>query len=64
VTGVRYLATRDVDGVGGAVVVVDVIRAFTTAAYALGPERRVDAFDFAMEVERTPDGLRLEPRVP
>jgi hypothetical protein len=25
---------------------------------------RVDAFDFAMEVERTPDGLRLEARVP
>ena len=39
-TGVRYLATRDVDGVGGAVVVVDVIRAFTTAAYALGAGAR------------------------
>jgi len=25
---------------------------------------RVDVLDFAMEIERTPDGLRLEPRVP
>jgi hypothetical protein len=31
----RYLATNDVDDVSGAVVVVDVLRAFTTAAYAL-----------------------------
>jgi 2-phosphosulfolactate phosphatase len=35
VTAARYLATRDVGDTGGAVVVVDVIRAFTTAAYAL-----------------------------
>jgi 2-phosphosulfolactate phosphatase len=31
----RYLARWDLDGVGGAVVAVDVIRAFSTAAYAL-----------------------------
>ena len=30
----RHLARWELDGVGGAVVVVDVIRAFTTAAYA------------------------------
>lgn len=32
----RYVATPDVRGVGGAVVAIDVIRAFTTAAYAFG----------------------------
>ena len=32
----RQLARWELDGVGGAVVVVDVIRAFTTAAYAFG----------------------------
>jgi len=33
---VRHLARWELVGVGGAVVVVDVIRAFTTAAYAFG----------------------------
>ena len=32
----RQLARWELDGIGGAVVVVDVIRAFTTAAYAFG----------------------------
>jgi 2-phosphosulfolactate phosphatase len=32
----RHLARWELDGVAGAVVVVDVIRAFTTAAYAFG----------------------------
>ena len=32
----RHLARWELEGVGGAVVVVDVIRAFTTAAYAFG----------------------------
>ncbi|MGB0113132.1 MAG: 2-phosphosulfolactate phosphatase [Ilumatobacteraceae bacterium] len=32
----RHLARWELDGVGGAVVVIDVIRAFTTAAYAFG----------------------------
>ena len=32
----RHLARWELDGVGGPVVVVDVIRAFTTAAYAFG----------------------------
>ena len=118
----RQLARRELDGVEGAVVAIDVIRAFTTAAYAFGSEvseillvgtvdegvltaeliepartarpfdaqaaaaallatdeaaktlalgpahtdpsdielaAAVDAFDFAMEVERTDRGLRL-----
>jgi 2-phosphosulfolactate phosphatase len=33
---VRHLARWELDGIGGPVVVVDVIRAFTTAAYAFG----------------------------
>ncbi len=32
----RHVARWELDGVTGAVVVVDVIRAFTTAAYAFG----------------------------
>ena len=32
----RHLARWELDGVGGPIVVVDVIRAFTTAAYAFG----------------------------
>lgn len=32
----RHLARWELDGVGGPVVVIDVIRAFTTAAYAFG----------------------------
>ncbi len=36
----RHLARWELDGVGGAVVVVDVIRAFTTAAYAFGAGAR------------------------
>lgn len=32
----RHVALWELDGVGGAVVVIDVIRAFTTAAYAFG----------------------------
>jgi 2-phosphosulfolactate phosphatase len=38
--GGRHLARWELDGVGGAVVVVDVIRAFTTAAYAFGSGAR------------------------
>lgn len=34
--GARYLARWELDGVGGVVVAIDVIRAFTTAAYAFG----------------------------
>jgi 2-phosphosulfolactate phosphatase len=33
--GARYLARWELDGVGGVVVAIDVIRAFTTAAYAI-----------------------------
>lgn len=36
----RHLARWELDGVGGAVVVIDVIRAFTTAAYAFGSGAR------------------------
>lgn len=34
--GARYLARWELDGVSGVVVAIDVIRAFTTAAYAFG----------------------------
>lgn len=66
------VARGELDGIGGSIVVVDVIRAFSTAAYAFGSEHcdptdielaaRVDAVDFAMEAERTGEGLRLTPR--
>ncbi|QYG95149.1 2-phosphosulfolactate phosphatase [Iamia sp. SCSIO 61187] len=38
--GARYVSTAEVVGVTGAVVAVDVIRAFTTAAYAFGAGAR------------------------
>jgi phosphosulfolactate phosphohydrolase-like enzyme len=50
----------------GAVVTLDVIRAFTTAAYAFAAGAReiflcgtVDTFQFAMEVVSTDRGMRL-----
>ena len=39
-TSSRQLARWELEDVGGAVVVVDVIRAFTTAAYAFGAGAR------------------------
>ena len=45
----RYLARWELAGVGGAVVVVDVIRAFTTAAPAFGSG--VAEIDFVGDVE-------------
>lgn len=60
VTGMRSAGRHAIGGVTGPVVAVDVIRAFTTAAYAFGAGARVDHFDFAMPVRRTVDGLRLD----
>ncbi len=58
----RYLASWELDGVGGTVVVVDVIRAFTTAAYALAAGAKaiwlVDGVDEAVALGRSiPGGL-------
>lgn len=56
----RYLASWELDGVGGTVVVVDVIRAFTTAAYALAAGASciwlVDGVDEAVELGRSIPG--------
>ena len=90
-TDARFLARWEVADVAGAVVAVDVIRAFTTAAYAFAAgarhiflvdtvaetmgdgdvhprdityATRVDGFDFAMEVQRIGDRLRLDKTYP
>lgn len=56
----RYLARWELAGVGGVVVAVDVIRAFTTAAYAFaGGARRIwltEDVDDAVELGRSIDG--------
>lgn len=55
-----YVARWELDGVSGAVVVVDVIRAFTTAAYAFGAGAReivlVDTVEAALAYKATHPG--------
>lgn len=56
----RHLARWELEGVGGAVVVVDVIRAFTTAAYAFSAGASeiylVDSVEAALEFKRAHPG--------
>ncbi|MGA3119928.1 MAG: 2-phosphosulfolactate phosphatase [Polyangiaceae bacterium] len=51
----RFLTRRELDGVGGAVVAIDVIRAFTTAAYAFAAGARQ-----IFLVESVPDALAFK----
>lgn len=59
-TGPRYLSRFELEGVTGTVVVVDVLRAFTTAAYALGGGANaihlVKGLDEAVELGRSIPG--------
>ena len=60
-TSAKYLARWEVEDVSGAVVVIDVIRAFTTAAYAFGAGARqirlVGTVDEALAVKRAERGI-------
>jgi 2-phosphosulfolactate phosphatase len=64
VTGTRFLPRWEVAGVSGAVVAVDVLRAFTTAAYAFAAGARhiflVDSVEEALSLKTTdPDLLAM-----